>query len=118
MTTIDPRQALQAALQQQAVRLRERAAVPRSTPPSAPQHAGPLLAQRLQAIAPHDPQRQRKAARIYLESELAREFGQDLVNDPAFAQMVDAVHEQMRQDPETAAALDRAGELLLAKPAA
>ena len=117
MTTIDPRQALLAALQQQAARLRERTGVPRAPSSSAPQPAAGLLTQRLRAIAPQDPQRQRKAARIYLEAKLARELGPDLVNDPAFMQMVDAVHDQMRQDPDTAAALDRAGELLLANPA-
>ncbi len=116
MTTIDPRQALLAAMQQQAARLRERSALPRTASTAATQSTASPLAQRLQAIAPQDPQRHRKAARIYLESELAREFGADLVNDPAFTQMVDAVHEQMLQDPETAAALDAAGELLLAKP--
>ena len=118
MTTIDPRQALLAAMQQQAARLRERSALPRAASTTAAQATTSALAQRLQAIAPQDPQRQRKAARIYLESELAREFGADLVTDPAFTQMVDAVHDQMRQDSEVAAALDAAGELLLANPPA
>lgn len=116
MTAVDPRQALLAAMQQQAARLRERSALPRATSTSPAHAATSLLAQRLRAIAPQDPQRHHKAARIHLESELAREFGADLVNDPAFTQMVDAVHEQMRQDPETAAALDAAGRLLLANP--
>jgi hypothetical protein len=73
-----------------------------------------IMAQRLAAIAPEDPERRQKAVRIYLESELAHEFGAALLNDPAFAQMVDAVQQQMQEDAQTAVALQALGELLLA----
>lgn len=71
------------------------------------------MAQRLAAIAPEDPERRQKAVRIYIESELAREFGAGLLNDPAFPQMVDAVLQQMQDDAQTAAAVQALGDLLL-----
>ena len=116
MTSIDPRLPPAAALHKQAARLRQRASLQRDASATASQSAAQLMAQRLRAIAGDDPQRHSKAARIYLETELARALGEQVVNDPAFAQMVDAVQAQMQQDAETAAALESAGQWLLAQP--
>lgn len=122
MTTIDPGTQLAGALQAQlaAVRERARSTQARGTAGSAEagKAASAAMAQRLQAIAREDPDRRRKAVRLYLESELAREFGQDLLNDPLFPQLLDAVQDQMQADAPTAAAADALGDLLLAgKPA-
>jgi hypothetical protein len=71
-------------------------------------------AQRIAAIAPDDPDRPRKAVRSYLESELAREFGAGLLNDPEFPTLLDAVQQRMHEDAQTASAVEALGRLLLA----
>lgn len=71
-------------------------------------------AHRIRGIDPADPDRRRKAVRIHLESELAREFGQALLNDPGLPQMLDAIEQQMQEDPQVAAAVHALGDLLLA----
>jgi hypothetical protein len=73
-----------------------------------------LIAQRVLVIAPDDPQRERKAFRIFLESVLLAELGGELINDPAFYQMVEDVHQQMENDPGLASAVSQAARLLLA----
>jgi hypothetical protein len=65
-------------------------------------------------IDPDDPQRERKAFRIFLESVLLAELGDELINDPAFYQMVEDVQLQMEGDPELASAISQAAKLLLA----
>jgi hypothetical protein len=67
------------------------------------------------AISPDDPQRRRKAFRVFLESVLTAEMGTDLVNDPAFHRLVDDVQRTMEADTERAAAMERAGDFLLAQ---
>jgi len=73
-----------------------------------------LIAQRVLVIAPDDPQRERKAFRIFLESVLLAELGGELINDPAFYQMVEDVQLQMESDPGLASAVSQAARLLLA----
>lgn len=121
VTTIDPRMQLAAALQAQLAAVRERARAPQraraagaSAPPGA-QAAG--MAQRILAIDRGDPDRRRKAVRVYLASELAREFGAGLLNDPSLPQLLDAVQQRMQEDAATAAAVETVGELLLARTA-
>lgn len=113
MTTIDPHRRLAAALQK-ASPLRERGRSKTETSTAAHRAAVDLMAHRLRSLDPADPQRRHKAIRIYLESELTREFGQGLLNDPSFAQMVDAVQSQMQEDAETAIAMEKVADLLLA----
>lgn len=125
MTGIDPTSRLAALLSAQAATLRERAGKPATRAPGAagdssvrqmprePQDAATLAAKRVQAIHPDDPQRARKAFRIFLESALLAELGPDLVNDPAFAGMVDNVHRHMEEDAELAPALAEAARMLL-----
>jgi hypothetical protein len=119
VTTIDPHQRLAAALQQQlrALRERARAQATRSAsaaPRVAASRLSPPALQRLARIEAADPDRRRKAVRIYLEGELAREFGDAVLNDPALPQMLDSVQDQMHADAQAADAVHALGELLLA----
>lgn len=70
-------------------------------------------AERVRKIAPDDPQRRDKAIRIFLECVLVGELGQTLITDPAFGRMVDHVQEQLRSDPELAAATSDLANVLL-----
>lgn len=72
-----------------------------------------LIGQRVKALDPADPQRGRKAFRIFLESVLLNELGQELINDTAFYQMVDQVQQTMEQDEKIAAAIEKAVASLL-----
>jgi hypothetical protein len=72
-----------------------------------------LVAQRVLAIAPDDPHRRRKAFRIFLESILVNELGDELINDPAFHTLVDNVQQTMERNQDLLAAIDTAGEFLL-----
>lgn len=73
-----------------------------------------LIRLRVKSIRPDDPNRGRKAFRIFLESILLAHFGEHLINDPKFYQLVDDVHNAMEAAPEVrkliAAAVD---ELLI-----
>lgn len=61
--------------------------------------------QRIRALDPGDERRHSKAVRIFLESVLHREFGDDVVNDPAFYGLVDEVQVAMESDPAVNAEL-------------
>jgi hypothetical protein len=124
MTTIDPQQRLAAAMQTQLSALREQArlragalkpaaAAPGDTAGAA--HAA--AAQRIQAIAADDPDRRQKAVRIFLEGQLSREFGDAVLNDPAFPRLLDDVQAQMQADAQAAAAVHALGDHLLAAAA-
>jgi hypothetical protein len=76
------------------------------------------MAQRIAAIDGAEPQRRRKAVRVLLEAELAREFGTALLNDPTLPQLLDAVQDQMQADAQLAEAVHALGDWLLAQPAA
>jgi hypothetical protein len=118
LTPIDPNQRLAAAVhgEVQAFRARrgQAPAEPAATARSAA-HSGvrALVAQRVHALDRDDPRRQSKAVRIFLESVLLYELGGQLVADPSFADMVDAVQAQMQGDPQLAAAVDQLGAFLL-----
>jgi hypothetical protein len=118
---IDPTTQLAALIRAQVTALRRR-----EKPVGRRQEAGPndkaaaqpdlasAVAQRVRSLDPDDPQRARKALRIFLETVLLSELGQELVGDPAFALMVDHVQQQMEIDPELAKASAEAARLLLA----
>jgi hypothetical protein len=72
-----------------------------------------LIAQRVRAISPDDPQRERKALRVFLETVLLSELGSNLLNDPGFAPMVDHVQSEMEADPDLALAARHAAQVLL-----
>jgi hypothetical protein len=119
VTAIDPRAPVVAALHAQlsapARRLRARVPVaPQS--PGAAQTPTMVVVQRLAAIDRADPDRRRKAVRLVLEAQLAREFGPDLLNDPGFPVMLDAVQQDMEADVQAAAAARALGDLLLTRP--
>lgn len=116
MTTIDPRNSVPAlpvrlaSLRQELARTRRAASGAQASHAEAP---AAVLAQRIAAIAQDDPERRRKAVRIVLEAELAREFGPSLLADARCAVMLDAIQQQMQQDPESARAVDSLGDWLL-----
>lgn len=93
-------------------------AKPPGRPAAAPGEGAPadlqgLVLRRVLAIDPGDPDRQRKAFRIFLESVLTDELGVDLINDPAFHRVVDTVQQTMEQDAALLPAIEKAGEYLL-----
>ena len=57
---------------------------------------------RLGALAPEDRAAPR-AARIFVESTLAWEFGEDIVSDPSFAKLAADVQEAITESPEVRA---------------
>lgn len=71
------------------------------------------LARRARAIDPSDPDASDKAMHVFLESVLLAEFGEHLINDPAFHQIVEGVYQQMRANAELAAMMDSATRGLL-----
>lgn len=101
-----------------------RAAVARDVPRNADEPRSPpgkdqaqiqeMVALRVRALSPDDPQRQRKAFRLFLESVLMQSFGRERLDDRGFDQMVDAVLQRMESDAGLHAALREAGDLLLA----
>jgi hypothetical protein len=117
MTTIDPRHAITAALREQLAALRKRSrpgALPApATARSERQPVAGTLAQRIAALAPTDPDRHRKAVRLFVESEIAAELGEELRNDPGFPRMLDAIQGQMQADAQTAAAVESLGQWLV-----
>ncbi len=122
MTGLDPANQLAALIRVQVSSLRRRQTAgpelgrrqPATTTPHPP---GPdlatVVAQRIRSVARDDPQRERKAFRIFLETVLLSELGQELVSDPTFALMVDHVQSQMESDPDLAKAAGDASRLLL-----
>ena len=77
-----------------------------------------MVALRVRALAPEDPQRQRKAFRLFLESVLMQAFGRERLDDRGFDQLVDAVMQQMESDADLHSALREAGDQLLAEATA
>jgi hypothetical protein len=116
VTTINPRQSVP-ALPVRLASLRQELARTRRVAPGAQASHGDapaaVLAQRIAGIALDDPERRRKAVRVVLEAELAREFGAPLLGDPRCADMLDAIQQQMQRDPDSARAVDRLGDWLL-----
>lgn len=78
---------------------------------------GSLIAERVRALDPADPERGRKAFRIFLESVLLAELGEELINDHAFYELVDRVQRTMEASPQIATAVSKAVARLL-EPAA
>lgn len=121
MTGLDPTHQLAALIRVQVAALRRR----KETSPGAGQRPAvsgrvaetpdlaAAVAQRIRSIEPDDPQRERKALRMFLDTVLLCELGQQLAGDPAFALMVDHVQKQMQDDPELARACADAARLLL-----
>ncbi|RKP48428.1 hypothetical protein [Trinickia fusca] len=126
MTTIDAASRLAQLIREQIGRSRDASALRGKAPArgearaaSSARQAGatdlPALAmQRVASIDPDDPQRARKAFRVFLETVLLAELGEEHVNDPAFYELVGKVQQQMEAHPTLAHAIERASEALLA----
>jgi hypothetical protein len=75
---------------------------------SPPRDIAALIVQRIKAIDRDDPNRGRKTFRVFVESILLSEFGEELINDPQFYRIVDDVQQQMETDPATQASVSAA----------
>ncbi len=73
-----------------------------------------LIELRVRQIGRDDPQRGRKAFRVFLEVVLLAHFGEHMVNDPKFHQMIDDVQGAMEADAPTHALIAKAIAYLLA----
>jgi len=123
MTRINSSQALAALIHQRLAGRSERsAASPPSAKPGSPstdpmrpelKDIGTHITQRIRAIDGGDPERRRKAFRIFLEATLAAELGSALINDPAFFKLVDEVQESMEGDRDLQPGIDMASRELL-----
>jgi hypothetical protein len=117
---LDPANRLAALIRVQVASLRKRQGARADAPATSASDASAqgddvaaIVAQRIRAIPQGDPQRERKAFRLFLETVLVSELGAAVVNDPSFAVMVDHVQKQMESDPQLAqASLDAARVLL------
>jgi hypothetical protein len=67
------------------------------------------IRERLGAIDPQDPRRPEKARRVFLESVLAWQFGNELLLERGFEDVVSGVQEALRANPGVDA---RLGQLL------
>lgn len=84
-------------------------------PRYAPAQLTALIEQRVRQIGADDPQRGRKAFRVFLEVVLLSHFGEALVADPKFFQLVDEVHGALETDPACTALIAAAIAHLLAQ---
>ncbi|CAM3548938.1 hypothetical protein [Paracidovorax anthurii] len=125
MTRIDPTARLGALIKTQMETMgRAQAAPPPPRPPTmAPAREKPATAKsreqmlaRLSGIGADDPDRRRRAFRIFLETTLSETFGPQLQDDPGFGDLVDRVMEQMQEDPSLSQACDAAADVLLTQP--
>jgi len=79
------------------------------------ENLGALIELRVRQIGRDDPQRGRKAFRVFLEAVLLSHFGPGMVNDPAFHQMVGDIQLAMEGNAECARLVDSAIAQLLAE---
>ncbi|MES2786887.1 MAG: hypothetical protein V4684_15595 [Pseudomonadota bacterium] len=127
MSAIDPANQLAALIRVQLASLRERrqtgsamkkgadfapSPVTANSTPATPD-IGAIVARRIGAIDPGDPQRGSKAFRLFLETVILSELGQALANDPSFPVMLDHVQQQMESDPDLAKAAGDAAHFLI-----
>ena len=68
-------------------------------PQSSLQQLQQKIAERVRAIDPDDAQRGQKSTLIFLESVLRWEYGEGLLNDPRFFNMLDEIQSGMESDP-------------------
>jgi hypothetical protein len=87
----------------------------KDTNPYAEENLGALIELRVRQIGRDDPQRGRKAFRVFLEAVLVSHFGTNLINDPAFHQMVEDVQHAMEANAECGRMIDSAMAQLLAE---
>jgi hypothetical protein len=73
-----------------------------------------LVARQVGAIAVDDPNRRRKAFRVFLEAVLLDQFGAERIGDHGFNQLIDQVLVEMESDPALVEAMTDAADQLLA----
>jgi hypothetical protein len=114
MTRIDSGPVLTTWLQTEVAALGARAkpAVARPQARQVTRDLATAALQRIRSIAQDDPDRSRKALRVYLETTLLQAFGPQLALDAGFTQLLDAVQDRMAADPQIAAVAERASALL------
>jgi hypothetical protein len=76
-----------------------------------------LIETRIRQIGQDDPQRGRKAFRVFLELVLLTQLGEELMNDPKFYQLLDDVQGALESDASAAALVKQAMEHLLSHQA-
>ena len=74
---------------------------------------GALIELRIRQIGRDDPQRGRKAVRVFLEAVLLSHLGEQMINDPQFYQLLDDTQAAMESEPSCAALIASAIEQLL-----
>jgi len=74
------------------------------------------IQERLKALDPDDPRQPEKARRIFLESVLAWQFGDELLIDRGFAEVVSGVQEALRAHPQVDSRLAEVLRELLTTP--
>lgn len=70
-----------------------------STLRAAPGELQKRISQSIAAIDINDPMRGNKATRIFVEQVLTWQFGDNMLNDPGFARLVEDVQQTLEQDP-------------------
>ena len=65
------------------------------------------MARRIKAIDADDPRYRDKVTELFVESVLLAEFGQELINEPAFRDLARQVQSAMLADAELQASLTR-----------
>lgn len=119
VSAIDPANQLAALIRVQVASLRDQrlargGSVARSTTSTqTTPDVSAIVAKRIRAVSSDDPQRKRKALRVFLETVILSELGHELANDPAFPLMLDHVQLQMESEPELARVVDEAAGYLL-----
>lgn len=58
------------------------------------------LAEGIEGIALDDPERKKKALRVFVEGVLAWQFGDALLNDPRFAELAGEVQATLEKEPQ------------------
>lgn len=125
MTPINATNAVALFIRQQGIGRRQGPGAPAKTTPTGQPGVGKsaqgtgqrdvaaLVFRRIRFIEPTDPDRRRKAFRIFIESMLLVELGDELINDPKFYELVDEVESRMRGEPSLVKSIDDAADLLL-----
>lgn len=86
---------------------------PKTTNQQVQPGAAAFVAGRVRAIQPDDPQRRRRAFRVFLEGTLLNLFGPDAMLDPAFLAMVEQVQDAMQANASLATPIERLIDHLL-----
>jgi hypothetical protein len=74
-----------------------------------------LIETRVRQIGRDDPQRGRKAFRVFLEAVLLTQLGEELMNDPRFYQLLDDVQLALETDASSASLVKQAVDQLLSR---